>query len=166
MKFITDGMLGKLTRWLRLAGHDVVYIRELGVGPGEEDRALVEKAKLDSRILLTSDVELNRRAKKAGVQSFLMSGNDVVSQLGEISKMGGRKVEIALEKSRCPVCNSPLRDAGPQEVAGSVPTKVAKFHQRFWICTGCKKVYWRGGHWKIIMETASKYERAVGHAEP
>ena len=166
MKFIADGMLGKLARWLRLAGHDVIYIKELGVGIEREDAALVEKAKLEGRILLTSDVELNRRAKRAGVKSFLVSGNDVVSQLAEISKLGGQKVEIDLENSRCPVCNGPLRTAEPREVEGSVPAAVAKYHNQFWVCTVCAKAYWRGGHWKNIMALASKYEQVVNHAEP
>ena len=25
MKFLADGMLGKLARWLRMLGHDVIY---------------------------------------------------------------------------------------------------------------------------------------------
>ena len=29
MRFIADGMLGKLTRWLRMLGHDVTYYRAL-----------------------------------------------------------------------------------------------------------------------------------------
>jgi len=166
VKFIADGMLGKLARWLRLAGHDVVYVKELGVGVEREDATLVEKARLEERILLTSDVELNGRAKRAGVRSFLASENDVVSQLVEISKLVGQKVEIDLEKSRCPVCNGPLRTAEPREVEGSVPAAVAKYHSQFWVCTGCGKVYWRGGHWKNIIELASKYERVVDGAEP
>lgn len=165
MKFIIDGMLGKLARWLRLAGHDVIYIKELGVGIEKEDAALVEKAKLEGRILLTSDVELNGRARRAGVKSFLVSGNDVVSQLVEISKLGGQKVEIDLENSRCPVCNGPLRTAEPREVEGSVPAAVAKSHRQFWVCSDCGKAYWRGGHWKNIIELASRYGRVVNSAE-
>jgi uncharacterized protein with PIN domain len=165
MKFVADGMLGKLVRWLRLTGHDVIYIKELGVGVEKEDAALVEKAKLEERILLTSDVELNKRARMADAKSFLVSGNDVVAQLVEISKLAGQKVEIDLEKSRCPICNGPLRTAEPQEVEGSVPAAVAKSHDQFWVCTSCGKAYWRGGHWKNIMALASRYGQVVNNAE-
>ena len=46
LKFITDGMLGKLTRWLRLLGHDVEYANNT------EDKELMAMAKKEERILL------------------------------------------------------------------------------------------------------------------
>ncbi|MEW6592404.1 MAG: Mut7-C RNAse domain-containing protein [Candidatus Hadarchaeota archaeon] len=156
MKFITDGMLGKLARWLRLAGHDVVGAREL---PDEDDRTLLERARSDGRALLTSDVELDRRAKKFGVQSFLLKGNDVVAQLKELSRLSGQRIDVDLEKSRCTMCNGTLREVGPSQVGGMVPEKVAKANSRFWVCSGCGKVFWRGGHWKNIFRTLSEYEQ-------
>jgi hypothetical protein len=143
----------------------VVYVKELGVGVEREDAALVEKAKLEGRILLTSDVELNRRAKRAGVRSFLASGNDVVVQLVEISKLAGQKVEIDLENSRCPVCNGLLKIASKDEVKASVPANVARVQDKFWVCKSCGKVYWKGSHWKNIIEMASRYGRVVNNAE-
>ena len=38
-KFIADGMLGKLTRWLRILGQDVEYTGAI------DDKELVQKAK-------------------------------------------------------------------------------------------------------------------------
>jgi hypothetical protein len=162
MKFITDGMLGKLTRWLRLAGHDVVYLMELKTTSETEDEALIKHAKSKRRILLTSDVALYRRAKKAGAKSFLLRSSDVISQLAEISKFKGEKVKIDLENSRCPVCNGELKEADKREVEKVVPEKVLKSHKRFWVCMGCAKVYWEGRHWKTIIEMASRYDEMVG----
>ncbi|MEW6222704.1 MAG: Mut7-C RNAse domain-containing protein [Candidatus Hadarchaeota archaeon] len=156
MKFITDGMLGKLARWLRLASHDVIAARELS---DQDDRALLDLAKREGRAILTSDVELDRRAKKFGVQSFLLKGNDVVVQLTELSKLSRQRIEVNLEKSRCPLCNGVLNEVAPSQVEGSVPGKVAKANNRFWVCSGCGKVFWRGSHWKNILKTLSKYEK-------
>lgn len=161
MKFITDGMLGKLTRWLRLAGHDVVYIGDLKTASETEDVALIEHARSSRRILLTSDVALYRRAKKAGTKSFLVRSSGVIPQLAEISKLGGRKVKIDLENSRCPLCNGDLKEVGREEVRGLVPENVLKSHERFWACVGCGKNYWEGKHWKTIIEMASRYNRMV-----
>ncbi len=159
MKFVADGMLGKLSRWLRLAGHDVVYVGELDFANEDEDQKLIEYSKTEKRSLLTSDFELYKRAKKSGVKSFLIRGVDVISQLLEISRFMGEKIKIDFEKSRCPVCNGDLKEAGQKEVNGSVPEKVLKSHDDFWLCENCGKVYWEGKHWKTIIEMASEYEK-------
>ncbi len=162
MKFVADGMLGKLARWLRLAGHDVVYVGELDFGAGGEDKKLIEYANAKKRSLLTSDFELYKRSKKYGVKSFLIRNNGVINQLLEISRFMGQKIKIDFEKSRCPVCNGNLKVVGKKEVGGSVPEKVLKSHEVFWLCKKCGKAYWEGKHWKTIIDMASEYEKKVG----
>lgn len=161
MKFIADGMLGKLARWLRLAGHDVIYVRDLKTSAETEDETMIEIARTKRRVLLTSDVELYKRAKGAGVGSFLLKSNDVLSQLVEIFKTGGQRIDMNPEKSRCTVCNGLLKEAAAQEVFESVPEKVIKRHEKFWRCVDCGKVYWPGKHWKTIIEMASEYNKMV-----
>jgi len=56
VKFLADGMLGKLTRWLRMLGQDVKYSVQLG------DDELLAMAKKEHRVLLTRDFELYQRA--------------------------------------------------------------------------------------------------------
>lgn len=57
LKFIADGMLGKLTRWLRMLGQDVEYSNNM------EDSQLLTIAKEDDRTLLTRDFELYQDRK-------------------------------------------------------------------------------------------------------
>ncbi|MDI6642594.1 MAG: Mut7-C RNAse domain-containing protein [Candidatus Hodarchaeaceae archaeon] len=159
MKFIADGMLGKLARWLRLAGHDVVYIGDSKMPPEQQDDALVKRAKLERRILLTSDLALHRRALKRGARSTFIKSADVVSQLVETSRRVGQRIEIVPENSRCPMCNGSLRAASRQDVGGLVPETVLKAQREFWQCVKCKKIYWHGKHWKTIIEMASRYNQ-------
>jgi hypothetical protein len=161
MKFIADGMLGKLARWLRLAGHDVTYIGDLQAPPEGQDDVLLERAKLEGRTLLTCDLALHRRARKAGIKTAFIEAKDVVSQLAEVSKRSGKKIEIDPENSRCPVCNGMLEPANKEEVKGLVPESVIKTGREFWRCVECRKIYWRGRHWKTIIEMASRYTRMV-----
>lgn len=161
MKFIADGMLGKLVRWLRLAGHDVVYIGDLGVPPEEQDNDLLERAKRESRMLLTCDLALYRRALKAGTRSTFIGASDVVSQLAELSKRSGKKIEIKPESSRCPMCNGTLKLTSGGEIGESVPEKVLATQRKFWRCAKCGKIYWQGKHWKTIIEMASCYNRMM-----
>jgi len=66
LKFLTDGMLGKLTRWLRMLGLDVEYTGSM------DDKELIQEAKKENRILLTRDVELYRQAVAKGAEAFLI----------------------------------------------------------------------------------------------
>ena len=51
MKFIVDRCAGR--GWLRNGGHDVLDTRSLGPDPG--DTALLERASLENRVLITVD---------------------------------------------------------------------------------------------------------------
>lgn len=56
MRFLIDRCAGQLLAdWLRQQGHDVVDSRELGPDPG--DRALLEWAAKETRILVTIDTD-------------------------------------------------------------------------------------------------------------
>ena len=161
MKFIADGMLGKLARWLRLAGHDVIYIGDVNIPASEQDDTLLSIGKSGKRVLLTRDIALHRRARRAGIKSTLIESSGVVEQLVEISKRGGSKIRIQPESSRCPMCNGLLELAGKGEIEGKIPATVLKVQSEFWRCVNCGKIYWHGKHWKTIVEMASQYNRMV-----
>ena len=56
MRFLIDRCAGRLLAdWLRTQGHDVVESRELGPDPG--DRALLDWAAQEARILITIDTD-------------------------------------------------------------------------------------------------------------
>ena len=88
MKFIADGMLGKLTRWLRMLGQDVEYSNNM------EDTDLLAAAKNENRILLTRDFELYQRALGKGVDAFYLEGSTGEEKLAELAKRYGIPLEI------------------------------------------------------------------------
>jgi predicted nuclease of predicted toxin-antitoxin system len=56
LKFLIDRCAGRrLADWLRGAGYDVVEARELGPDPG--DRALLQRAEREGRVLVTIDTD-------------------------------------------------------------------------------------------------------------
>ena len=71
MRFLTDRCAGRrLAEWLGNNGHDVVEAQTLGPDPG--DRALLERAGAEDRILVTMDKDFGeliylRRVSHAGL---------------------------------------------------------------------------------------------------
>jgi uncharacterized protein with PIN domain len=68
VKFLADGMLGKLSRWLRMLGQDVIYSVEF------DDSELLELAKREDRVLLTKDLELYKRTIGKGMDAYYFEG--------------------------------------------------------------------------------------------
>ena len=155
MKFITDGMLGKLTRWLRILGEDVKYSRSLN------DEQLIKTAKAENRILLSRDLKLYQQARKRGVNTILVKGATEAEKLASLSKRFNFKLEIDVTISRCPKCNTPIRPISKDKIQERIPEATSTYYNEFWECPGCGQIYWRGSHWKRIEKTLKEARRAV-----
>lgn len=147
MRFVTDGMLGKLTRWLRMLGHDVKYSNKLG------DKELIRIARMEHRVLLTRDLELYQQAVAHGVQTFYVNGQGEADKLARLAKRFDLKLEMNVEVSRCPKCNTRIKPVLKERVRGRVPENTFARYEYFWECPGCGQIYWRGSHWDRIEET-------------
>jgi len=156
LRFVADGMLGKLTRWLRMLGYDVEYFNML------DDDELIEVAKSERRILLTRDLRLYQKASTKGVQAFLIEGKTRHEKLAELAKRYSLRLEIDAANSRCPQCNSNIREVQKEQVLDRIPQSTSRFYDGFWECVNCGKVYWRGSHWKRINITLNRAKEIVG----
>ncbi len=150
LKFITDGMLGKLTRWLRMLGHDVNYYRST------DDKKLIEMAKTEKRVLLTRDLKLYQQAATRGVEAILVEAKDEAEKLADLAKRFKFKLEIDLSVSRCPKCNTTIKAVPKESVINQIPEATATYYNDFWKCPGCNQIYWQGAHWKRIEKTLEK----------
>ena len=141
VKFIVDGMLGRLAKWLRILGYDTAYLPRL------DDNQLVRLARAEGRLLLTRDRGLARRR---GLQCLLIESDYLEEQLRQIL------TELALTEensfSRCPVCNTPLQRIEKTELEGRVPPHIFHTHKDFSLCPNCGKIYWPGTHWARMQE--------------
>ena len=149
MHFLLDGMLGKLTRWLRMIGCEATYLNNC------EDSELLTLAKRDSLTLLTSDQELFRAAASRGIECYLVEGRTEAERLAALADRYKLNLRIDTTISRCPVCGSRLSETPRDQVEGAVPPATFKVHQTFWSCNNpeCGKVYWQGSHWNKIEQT-------------
>jgi uncharacterized protein with PIN domain len=158
MRFVLDGMLGKLTRWLRMMGHDALYLNDV------RDQDLVANAVRENRILLTSDVALYRLATARGADAYLVKGRTEAERLAALASRFRLDLSVDSADSRCPVCGSPLRVVSKEEVMGKIPAATFNAFNEFWICSNseCGKVYWQGSHWKninAVLEKAREIQR-------
>jgi len=158
MRFVLDGMLGKLTRWLRMMGHDAIYLNDA------KDQDLVASAVKESRILLTSDVALYRFATARGADAYLVKGRTEAERLAGLANRFKIDLSVDTADSRCPACGSPLRMASKEEVRGKIPATTFNVFTEFWTCSNseCGKVYWQGSHWEninAVLEKARNIQR-------
>jgi uncharacterized protein len=137
MQFIADAMLGRLARWLRFLGFDVLYF------PDISDSELVRIAREQDRRILTRDTRLVQR--KGLSHPLLITANDPLEQLVEV--LGSVKMKSVVPLSRCVKCNSPLVPiTDKSEIADTVPEFVLLQHNDFLRCNECGKIYWKGTH--------------------
>ena len=150
MRFLVDGMLGGLTRWLRILGQRTEY------DPWSEDEALLTKAEKASMTLLTCDDELCRRALRKNIRYLRVRGDSETERLAHVSSALGLALDINMDNALCPECGNYLHRATENgELGELVPPNSLRVYNEFWVCDGadCQKVYWKGSHWKQIQST-------------
>jgi uncharacterized protein with PIN domain len=148
-------MLGKLTRWLRMLGHNVKYSNRL------DDAQLIMIAKKERRTLLTRDLELYRRATAKGVDTLYLEGKTEEEKLAELAKRFNIKLNMEMTTSRCPKCNTRVKTIPKERVADKVEKSTFAHYDEFWKCPKCGQTYWQGAHWKRISKTLEKAKESL-----
>lgn len=144
LKFIVDAMLGNLVSWLRILGYDSLYW-------SGDDEELLQAARAENRIILTMDRSLASTALRSGVETFLLTQNHTARVLAQLSKRYSLNLDFDPRHTRCPHCNHLLK-------------LVKEKPRREWICPGCGKRYWIGGHWRNIVKVLEEARVKVAEA--
>ncbi|MBN2206254.1 MAG: Mut7-C RNAse domain-containing protein [Candidatus Aminicenantes bacterium] len=137
MVFIADCMLGKLAKWLRVLGFDVLYYSRV------EDDELLRIAGRDGRVLLTRDTGLAGRAR--AVRTLLIDSERWEDQVRQVLDVFSLREEAA-PHSRCIACNLALRPLAKERARNLVVPFVWERGRVFSLCPGCGRVYWEGSH--------------------
>jgi len=136
-RFVADAMLGRLARWLRALGYDTVY------DASADDRALVDLANNEHRILLTRDRQLLRDLRPR--QALEIRSDVPLDQLSEVVRALALPAPNDLFR-RCLVCNTLLDDVTPAEAVALVPPAPRALPGPVRRCATCGRVYWPGSH--------------------
>ena len=146
LKFAADRTLGRLVRWLRVIGQDVIY------GPHLNGRGLVRFARQGNRVILTRD----RRVRRMNpTQCIFIQSNQFREQLKQVIETCDLDPFAGLF-TRCLECNARLGPIPKEEVEDIVPPYVFKTQEKFSICRRCQKVLWPATHQERMVEELRK----------
>jgi uncharacterized protein with PIN domain len=143
LRFVCDGSLGALARWLRALGYEADW------SAASRGLSLVGDADRSGSVLLTSDARVFEFGTvRDGVVAALWipSGLSVDEQLALVA------ADIGLVRAapRCMSCGGPLRPVAKADVAGRIPPRTARWKDEYFLCSACDRLFWQGTHWERI----------------
>jgi uncharacterized protein with PIN domain len=136
--FLADRMLIRLARWLRAAGYDTATAED-----GRVDRALMEAAVREDRLLLTCDHKLAEFRAAPGRVVILPAAGVAGAARALTLRCGIDWLHRPF--SRCLVCNVPVEAAAVAEAWPADRVWREAFHP-LTRCPDCGRLYWQGGH--------------------
>jgi hypothetical protein len=141
VRFICDGSLGGLARWLRAAGYEAEWAK------GLSGRAALAAARPADVVVLTSDARLAAEAARDDgsllwVPSTLAPPEQLRLVLGDLG--------LEPREPRCMRCGGLLRPVAKEAVRDRIPPRTARWKDDYFLCDGCGQLFWRGTHWERI----------------
>lgn len=135
--FVADANLGKLARLLRLFGCDTLFANNLA------DKAIVEIAESEKRIILTRDRRL--LYAKNITHGYWVRSVVPMEQLAEVI----RRFDLANVLKpfyRCTRCNGLIESVEKEGVLTKLQPKTRLYYDTFYRCRDCGQIYWQGSH--------------------
>jgi uncharacterized protein with PIN domain len=148
-RFVADGHLGTLVRYLRLLGVDVWYENHA------DDGRLLGVMEAEDRVLLTRD----RRLLMHSVvhTGYCPRSDQPEEQAREVVRRFGLGLSSATW-SRCLCCNGLLANVSKDEVLAALADepRTLRHHENFLRCQQCGRIYWRGSHDKNLRQRLAR----------
>ena len=135
-------MVGRLARWLRVLGFDVLYSNRF------TDDEIIQIAGAEQRVILTRDRGMKPRVAPDSL--IFVEHDDLDSQLAQVLQTIGTAEFRTF--SRCLECNDLLVAVDKEAVFERVAPYVYLTQDHFAECPSCRRVYWRGTHASDIEE--------------
>lgn len=141
-KFVVDVNLGKLAQKLRLLGFDTLFRNDL------EDDEIINLSLSEKRIILTRDKEILKHT--VVTHGYWLRDHRPDRQLKEVVDRF-QLSESFRPFTRCSACNGELSPVEKSTLEDLLPGDTLEYHQQFWRCDQCGKIYWRGSHFNQIL---------------
>jgi len=151
IKFVIDVHLGKLTKYLRILGLDAAYKNDYS------DSEIIKATIEEKRIMLTRDIGLLKNNKV--VNGYWVRNTDPFEQAEEIISKFNLKDKIK-PFTRCLSCNGEIEPVDKERIINKLEPKTIQYYNEFFICPACRKIYWKGSHWKKMEEMIYRFKNA------
>lgn len=139
VKFIADAHLGKLTKYLRMAGFDTKYDTVYN------DAQIIDISVAEKRIILTRDkMLLHSNTINHG---YWVRSTDPRGQMKEITNRFDLR-KLMKPFTRCLECNTPITEVSKEKIFDKLPPRTREYFNIFWICSSCGRIYWEGSHYE------------------
>lgn len=166
-RFCADVMLGRLGKWMRIAGFDTTYVTSRG------ERRILDEAWTTKRITLSrrlppsafrgrvlreADGEEPRLLRHVHAIDhappiwFVLTSDAWRRQFAALMRELGTSYEDLEPATRCARCNGVLEEVLRRGVQGLVPDYVYRTQTRFLRCPDCLRIYWSGTHSEHIRD--------------
>jgi uncharacterized protein with PIN domain len=149
-RFILDVHLGKLAKYLRMAGFDTLYERYYS------DSEIVDIATKEKRIILTRDVGVLKY--KTVTHGYWIRSQDPIEQFREVIRRFNLFNHFR-PFQRCMHCNGVIEKASKSQVIHHLKPRTRQYYNDFYRCARCNKVYWKGSHVKRMLELMNSIEK-------
>jgi hypothetical protein len=146
IRFIADANVIRLGRLMLILGFDVELCRK------GSDKDIADKARAQSRIVLTRDTALLKR--KMITFARRVRADLPYDQVLEVVRFFGLEQKSAFF-SRCTACNTLLVPRAKDEILHLLEPKTRLYFHRFFQCPACSRVFWRGSHVENMKERFS-----------
>lgn len=150
-RFLCDEMLGHLCRYLRAAGYDTLL-----ASGGKRDAELLRQCREEGRHFLTQDTLIAEHKTAEGIALILPH-----APLDHLAKLVDERLHLdwlTHAFTRCLMDNTPLVQADEAATA-RIPHDARRPGELLYHCPACRRVYWRGSHYKRMHARLETWQR-------
>lgn len=150
--FLCDEMLGRLCRYLRAAGYDT----KLASG-GRSDAELLQQCHAEGRKFITLDTLVHEHKASRDVALILPTTD--LDHLAALLTEHYQLDWLSQSFTRCLLDNTLLVVADEAALA-SAPKDTLRANEPIYQCPTCKRIYWRGSHYKRMYARLAAWQAA------
>ncbi|TFH65831.1 MAG: hypothetical protein E4G91_01055 [Candidatus Zixiibacteriota bacterium] len=143
MRFVCDSTMGKLARFLRMAGFDTAYVRE------DNMARVLALSKEENRLIVS------RNSKYLGLQLasnfYHLTADEPLDQFRKLVTDLQMQLDEKQFLTRCLQCNELLEKIATEKVSERLYDFVARTQPEIFVCPRCDKLYWHATHARAMI---------------
>lgn len=151
-KFICDVQLGRLAKYLRMLGFDTLYDNKYSV------KEVIKISNEEKRTILTRNTLLLKNSLV--VRGYWIRSQDPHTQIIQVIHFSDL-LSLIKPFYRCSECNGLLVPVTKEEIENKLLQNTKKYFNEFHKCSSCGKIYWKGSHFKKILDLSENLKKDV-----